>query len=564
MKFKQKIFSLMITVIITLLFSINTYAENNRNVSESPALQDILNKSAPNTLTIDSSNNKNMIVINFEPMNNFTTTYSERLKLDIFDNGNVKIHGKIMLTAKENVTDSTIAIARMSQPGFNVGNKPQYQISNFEIVRNGAVMGVINHSINFDKGYYCNTNDLSTSRPIKLVLKKSNDGYYYLYMHKEDYNEIIVGEEVSIEAKKYWEFFDKSITYKQINKKVLSLDESKFNFLFVPDIHSSIIDSRVPKGIELLKDIQKVKDMTIITNGDIANQDGDMFSDSNNMIHKNTLKSIVNMLGKNFLWCKGNHDDNSLQSRLVSDIVFESELRELILNKMNPKGYEITFSDDGLYYFADNKESKIRLVFLNTHENDYTIVNGEIREDTARKGYINQKQLEFVANVALDFSSKGEDKINWHTCFFSHYPFNFEGTKGSAAESCENGDEMWEIIKAFKYGTSVSISSTIRSNPVHNLSGLTKDFGEQGAMNVVGCFYGHFHNDQMQMKDGITLVCSEAFTSVNYNSEWEQISRHVFSYDEFAFDIVSIDKNARTVLLKRIGNDSAGDRMFNY
>lgn len=564
LKLKQKIGSLMITVIITLLFCTPAFAENNLKVSKSPELQELLNKSVPNSLTVDSSNNDNMLEINLEPMNNFRTINSEPLKLEIYDNGNVRIHGKVAITSKDSLNESTIAIAKMAQPCFEVGNKPQYQISNFEIVRNGAIFGVDDHRIHFDKGYYWTIEEPSTFRAMKLVLQKSDDGYYYLYINKEDYNEIIVGEEVSIEAEKYWEFFDKSMTYKQMYEKALSVDETKFNFLFVPDIHASEIDSRVSKGIELLKAFQRVNDMPVITNGDITNQDGDKFNDSNNITHKNTIKSTISMLGENFLWCKGNHDDNSLQSRVISNIVFENELRELILNEMNPKGFKLTFSDDGLYYFADNEESKIRLVFLNTHENDYTVINGQIVEDTATKGYMNQKQLDFVANGALDFSDKGEDKTNWHTAFISHYPLNFEGTKGYSNESCENGDEMWEIIKAFKYGTSVTVSPTIRYNPVHDLTGLTKDFAEQGEMNVIGYFYGHYHNDQLQIKDGITFVSSEAFTSVNYSSEWEQISRHVFSYDEFSFDVVTIDKSARTVSLKRIGNDSLGDRLFMY
>ena len=483
----------------------------------------------------------------------FENIYAEQpLEMTISPNGIVRIRGKVRVKAK----GSNPPIGSILEPRFALDSLP-YQTSKFNILREAVSNANENHIIRFGPNNYWNPETPAIYRNAILSLRKGANTYD-LEFHVLDYSKLLVNAEVYIESSAYWRYFDKGFNYKQIVSKVRNLDGNKFNFIFAPDIHASVRDSRHGEGIKLMNKCQSISPMPIVTPGDIVNN-----YDKSEVV--NGINQIIKKIGSNFLIAKGNHDDNSLKSKSVNDVITEQELKKLFFDNMKPSGFDVTISPDGMYYYADDAIKKIRIVVLNTHENDYAIVGGNIKEDTAGKGFINQKQLEFVAKEALNLKvQKGDDYTNWHTIFMGHYPLNFAGTKAYGGETCENGTEMWKIIKAFKNGTSVTIAPTSRSNTVHSLTGLTNNFASQGSMNVVGFFYGHYHNDQMQVKDGITLVASECFSSVNYNTDWLQVERAVFSYDEFAFDIVSIDKATKSVTLKRIGNDRLGDRSFNY
>ena len=499
----------------------------------------------------------NCIEIAFELSSNFITVYNKPLKMFIYPDGRIRITGRVRLTNKTDIANN--GIATMKQPQL-IANGRQYQTSQFEIVRD-ATVDVEEMIVRMNAFHYWNPENPAVYRPATLALERiveaDENVKYKLALHQKDYDSMLVNAELYIENEAYWEYFDQSSKiYKQTYQKSSSLSDTDFNFIYAPDVHSSLADTRHEVGNKYINKVKSICDMPVITTGDIV-------QNYEKPIVINGIKKIVNMLGTNFLFAKGNHDDNSLYSKSTNHVITESELKELIFGKMKPNGLKITFGD-GMYYYVDDEKRKIRLVFINTHENDYTVTNGFIKEDTGVKGYINQKQLEFVAYDALNFEQKGADYTNWHVIFFAHYPLHFAGTKAYGGETTENGEQMWEIIKAFKNGTSITIPPVTRSNPAHDLSGLTVDFTQQGPMSVVGFFYGHYHNDQMQIKDGITLVSSECFSAADYNVDWEQVARHVFSYDEFAFDVVTINKSSRKVTLKRIGNDSLGDREFTY
>lgn len=501
----------------------------------------------------------NCIEIAFELSSNFITVYNKPLKMFIYPDGRIRITGRVRLTNKTNIVSN--GIATMKQPQL-IANGRQYQTSQFEIVRD-ATVDVEEMIVRMNAVHYWNPENPAVYRPATLslvrIVEADKSVKYKLDVHQKDYDSMLVNAELYIENEAYWEYFDQSSKiYKQIYQKGSTLSDTNFNFIYAPDMHSSLADTRHEFGNKYINKVKSICDMPVITTGDIV-------QNYEKPIVVNGIKKIVKMLGTNFLFAKGNHDDNSLYSKSTSHVITESELRELILSKMKPNGLTITFSPNGMYYYADDEKRKIRLVFLNTHENDYTVTNGFIKEDTGVKGYVNQKQLEFIANNALQLKTqKGTDYKNWHVVFFSHYPLHFAGTKAYGGETTENGEQMWEIIKGFKNGVKVTIPAITRSNPAHNLTGLTVDFTLQGNMSVVGYFYGHYHNDQVQVKDSITLVCSECFSAADYNVNWAQVARHVFSYDEFAFDIVTINKSSRKVTLKRIGNDSLGDREFTY
>lgn len=537
----------------------NVIAENGKSTSEN--MIDIENKySGFNQLeTIDN----NVVKFNLTAMERFQTIYNQPLSLAIREDGTVKLSGKVKLVHKNVTSEDPRLIAKLEDPIYDVGTKSKYQITSFNIKRSVLINDDAD-ILYMSNGYMWVPGSPSTYQPIKLSLQKWSNGLYYVTWHDSDFTKAVVNSELYIEASAYWSYFDKSITMKQMYDRTIDISAREgFKFAFIPDLHYTFADTRYNDGIKLLNFAKLTMDVPLtIFAGDMVDQLSTIYSPLN--VNKFThLKNITNMLAridKNYLWCKGNHDDNSLQNKLVTNVLNESELKAAIIDKCNQNKLKFTFGE-GLYYFVDDEVNKIRIVVLNTHENNYTVTSGSIAEDTAGVGYINQKQLEFVARVALDFSSKGSDKTNWHTMFVGHYPLNWQGTNGYGGETCINGDLMHNIIKAFKTGTSYSIPARTTQG-VHNTTAFTINFATQGVMRIIGYFYGHYHNDQYQVKDGINFIASECFSARNYNTDWGQIVRNVFSNDEFCFDIVNIVKSEGKIYLYRIGNGT--DRVITY
>lgn len=505
----------------------------------------------------------NVVKINFAPTERFLTICNQPLALYIREDGSVKLSGKVRLLHKNTTTEDSRLIAKLEEPIYDIGIKSKYQISPFNIKRS-IILNDDADILYLSNGYMWINASPASYQPIKLSIQKWSDGFYYLLWHDTDFAKATVGSELYIEASAYWSYFDKSITIKQMYDKTIDISvKDGFKFAFIPDLHYTFADTRYNDGIKLLNAVKTTGNIPLtIFAGDTTSQLSAIYNpvNVNKNIHLKNFTNLLSRIDKNFIWCKGNHDDNSLQDKSIKNILDENELKMTILDKCNKNKLKFTFGE-GLYYFVDDEENKIRTVVLNTHENNYTISNGQIAEDTGGVGYINQKQLEFVAKVALDFSSKGSDKANWHTMFVGHYPLHWQGTKGYGGETCTNGDIMHNIIKAFKTGTSYSIPARTTQGS-HNTTAFTVNFTTQGIMRIIGYFYGHYHNDQHQIKDGINFISSECFSARNYNLDWGQVVRNVFSNDEFCFDIVNIVKSEGKIYMYRIGNGT--DRVITY
>jgi hypothetical protein len=492
----------------------------------------------------------NCIELVFTPAPDFQVVYNAPIKMLINPDGKVSITGKIRRISANQTSLNTMAT--LEQPKLVV-NGAKYQTTKFDNVRSRTGLPVEEAKIRI--GGVATWTPSDSYVTISPRIERNTSGDFELKIN--DHSIMPVGSEAYFANETYWEYFDQSKITNQIISKCANIDESNFNFIFAPDMHFAVYDTRHDVGMKYVNRARSFCNMPLITPGDIL-------KNYNKAITKNGIRKAINLLGSNFFYTPGNHDQNSYYSKAATAVIFKNELRELILDKMNPLGFEITFSEDSLCYYADDPVRKVRLIFIDTHESDETVLNGNIREPTFNTGYINQKQLEFVAFEALDLKNQKNDYASWHVAFFSHYPLHHGGTKAHTNETTVNGEQMWTIIQAFKNRMSVTIPKVTRSNPVHSLSGLTKSFVAQYEIPIIGYFYGHYHNDQHQIIDGVNFICSECFSSVNFNTNWEQVSRQVFSYDEFAFDVVTVLKNERKVILKRIGNDSLGDREYTY
>lgn len=504
------------------------------------------------------------INLNSGEATSFTCLFKNGPTMKIYDDGIIKFSGSVLSLKKNLEKETPIAIGKIEYP-YIPSTKAKYAPTNINFSNFCSEVEIKTLIASGKTGFNAK---LRQWYDVVFSISEGLDGDFYVTMNSSNSDMI---DYLSLDnIQMYCKSFDKQY----VDKDLLSLydkfpkEPSDLSFVYAPDIHYNILDNRHNNMIDkLLSGKSFTNSNLIIASGDsVYNLHYDLGENAvSKEDHIKNIHALNTKLNYDFLWCKGNHDDNSLQSTETKNIVYPNELKDLFIkNRQSNSRYTYTYDEnnpDSLYYFVDDNVSKIRLVFLNTHENDYSITKGKIAEATALTGYINESQIKFISNQALNFSSKGYDKKNWHTLFVGHYPLNFKGTTWYGGENTLNGDSLFQVIKAFRNGSSYTIPSTSYNNPYHNLSSFSVDFISQGPMTVIGYFYGHYHTDQHLIKDGINFIASESVTARDYDNTFQR-PRTVMTKNEFAFDIVTINKQLKTVKLFRIG--SGQNRSFKY
>ena len=212
------------------------------------------------------------------------------------------------------------------------------------------------------------------------------------------------------------------------------------------------------------------------------------------------VASIVNETEKFFV--VGNHDYNSNNENNIpnniSHIFTDKEVFNSIGRCMN--GRVVWGSKEKMYYYKDFEDVKLRIIVLNTQDrimrfND----SGEmISRDPMIYCGVRQEQMDWFANVALDFSDKA-DTSEWTTLVYSHIPLS---PSYNQSPQVQNDVCVWDIMKAFREGHAMSYSYIDTSEDADLSVNITKDFSSQGKMNLIGNICGHDHR-QVLIKDGI-------------------------------------------------------------
>lgn len=387
-------------------------------------------------------------------------------------------------------------------------------------------------------GFALGENSTGKTKIIPVGLRPINEhGVLQIYKNGEDelYTKYIYLSPLSIQT----EHYDITKVNNHVDEKSNTVIERgnycNFQFPFVTDYHWDIFDKRSGIQLDCINKIDSIVDFNCYLSG------GDNIVEPVSMNVNATKKQAV-LAHKQFgskipvdklIWCKGNHDDNSLQND-INKFLLPKDIKPTINNK------KIVWAGDDLYYgYYDDEEAKIRVVIVDSFEHDYS--TGEIR--VPRK--MSAIQLDWICENALNFMDK-ENREEWHTIFVSHYPplqendgvIEFEG-------ALENASAMEAILDSFKNGKQCRVISKIHR------------FDIQGGMSVIAWFYGHFHVDQWQIKNEINFISSCAM----YNAGYKE-TRIKGTISEMCVDIVSIDKINRKIYMDRIGEGE--NREFNY
>ena len=205
------------------------------------------------------------------------------------------------------------------------------------------------------------------------------------------------------------------------------------------------------------------------------------------------------------------------------------------------------FSDDGLYFYIDNKAQKTRFIILNSqYGGEYSVdANGCAVNNRFNVSCYGQAQLDWLANEALDMPE------GYGAVITSHVPPNITYTVDKV--------QLIGIINAYCKKTTYSGSYTAGVDGWTNNS-VSVDFTDAKG-EIIAMFTGHVHQDTV---DTTTLACP-LITIISAGAQVNagEIPEREFETDtETSFDVVTINRKTRTIYCTRVG--SGRNRTIKY
>ncbi|EOU1466772.1 phage tail protein [Clostridium perfringens] len=318
-------------------------------------------------------------------------------------------------------------------------------------------------------------------------------------------------------------------------KKLNKVDEfgAYFSIPFVTDVHNAETTTyKWLNSIRVIEEVNKRKNINyILTGGDYINNHDDK---------EEVIKRLKNFKDRfedrsNLFITLGNHDDNS-NYKDFSKVITHSEMKKIMFSDMQ----DVTLGN-GLYYYKDFHEHKIRLIVLNSEDiPEYDIgMKYKGQWDYA----FSNEQLNWVAHTALN--------TDYKIIFCSHTPMveNVEGFD----YPIKNAEAMLGIMKAYTLGESYSGSNTT-GNFKYNVS---VDYNKKGT--IVCCLFGHVHADNIVYKDNIAHI-STTCSNCSYRYGSSHVENATGTVNEIALDFLTVRNDMG--FLTRFGAGS--DRSFTY
>lgn len=291
---------------------------------------------------------------------------------------------------------------------------------------------------------------------------------------------------------------------------------------------------------------EKINPKFHIDLGDSIYQSSPLLNKTLGLTNIRTAASLFNC--KNKMFVIGNHDYNSMPGLNPNESFYFSDKEIFNSIGRNINTDVVWGSKEKIYYYKDFIEEKIRVIVLNTTQNTPSFdVSGEMTSlDPMNYPVIQQNQVDWFANIALDFSDK-TDKTEWHTIIFSHIspsPINNDTPR------CENAKDdnnvIYDLINAFKNAGTVNYNHVDLVQDGMATVSITKSFISQGEMNLIGCISGHTHYAANYDYNGIIFRTLLA----GHNYEETQIP---YTTNATSVPFVSINKENRTLKIRYFG-----------
>lgn len=328
-----------------------------------------------------------------------------------------------------------------------------------------------------------------------------------------------------------------------------------FCFALVSDLHSPQSDEGLKHGGQALKIIAETAllDAIVVAGDLIQNWEYKTIEFARTSI-SNCRRFFTNDRTPTF-WVKGNHDCNGYpDNRLTNEELYNRTSKQhrgkcgVVENSADPFGG---------YGYKDYDTAKVRLIFVNTSDNDDFAVSAPTQEGNVgpiiNAHHITATQLQWLADCALDFSDKGGAN-DWTIVFVSHVPiysvysadypnaYNFGTyTDGNGVTHERNVMNLANMVKAYR--DKIAYTVTINGETV------SKDFSAlEGSADVAGFFNGHLHALKMYEYEGFKFVSVPPACNTDKESDdGNTYNKTSGTAQDTAFIVFTVNKENRNI-----------------
>ncbi|WP_158299451.1 metallophosphoesterase family protein [Paenibacillus antri] len=323
-----------------------------------------------------------------------------------------------------------------------------------------------------------------------------------------------------------------------------SRTEGALSFAFITDLHHRASGNQL-RAAWALRELSARLRLDFVLHGGDASVNGPK---EEVVTAQREMAEALAGAGVPVLTAKGNHDDNSIydherKTGSTEHVVFPQESKAIWGAASIAVARYDDSRPDSLYFYADFPEKRVRVVVLDCIDHPYRLKeSGELAYVGQWHYVFSQGQLEWLAHRAFDL----RDRPEWSVLILSHVAILQDGVFGTD-HPVRNGEALWDIVKAFRTGDRFRGEGGEGEFAYR----IDADFAAQGARDVIGCWFGHVHHDQVVVRDGIPNISAvNAWTLQEFP---ESPKREEGSITETAFDIVTADLGAKVCRLTRFG-----------
>ena len=323
----------------------------------------------------------------------------------------------------------------------------------------------------------------------------------------------------------YPEYYNTHITSKAQQISLLSANAPNgASFVFITDIHDKSNKMYSPALVKAICDRTGVH--TVQLGGDYINS----YSTRQEALeHVNYVCSLYRKAGLKTYIMIGNHDYNNPSASDSPEALAKEVSLSQMKSVLRPIINNVVFDSDSLAYYYDNVFEKIRF-FVG-------VVGRGTSETTASHTFIARE----LQNVPSGYG----------VVIFYHTILSLSKTTPKVPVLHGSAVELISILEAAKSKSTVTVQN------------VTYDYTNTN-YEIIAAFCGDYHLDMdYTTTGGIKII---ATTCDAYAQQWSfddvVAPRNTGTYEEQAFDVVTIDRTAKKIYMTRIGGGS--DREFSW
>lgn len=253
-----------------------------------------------------------------------------------------------------------------------------------------------------------------------------------------------------------------------------------------------------------------------------------------------------------FLFAKGNHDVNCWWNK-PENVFTDSDYSNLFywfseetygtVHQKKSNGFRSTWN----YYDVD--KHKIRIICVDFQDIDKTVTNekGHVKYSGANGFYVSNEQMNWIANVALNFDDKADK--DWGVIIVCHH-FPQDNPDYENA-----GEKLLDICVAFNNGDTYENHYKNELNSFFDIdvnADYTRYKDLEKKPHIICWLMGHIHDDVHEVKKGIHFIYTTN-ASASQRSGDARLLRIPGTVTQNAFDIVNIDTKTRKIRMFRYG-----------